>query len=175
MLSIDKGINCGTPAEARGSTRKERPLQCTHKRLEQVIQGVYYPHALSCSSGPWPTEAVEAQHHGQRRTSGEWKNTTHLKGVRLMAAGPLKAGSGEKSTQLPVVQSSEPIVLPWRETPELNPEPLDLGTGKPGTELARRVPTSFPSGDAAQLARLATLELAPLWRDKRLCRRTSRA
>ena len=48
---------------------------------------------------------------------------------------------GQKSTQLPVVQSSEPRVLPRRETPELNPEPLRHGTGKLVTGLGRRAPT----------------------------------
>ena len=72
-----RGGICGTPAKARGSTRKENPLRRLRKRLGQVIQGVYYPLALTVSSGPWPAAAVEAQHHGQRRTAGESGKLLH--------------------------------------------------------------------------------------------------
>ena len=53
-------------------------------------------------------------------------------------------------------------MLPWRETPELNPEPLRHATENPELDSGDGVPTSFSSGDTDQLARLATCEPAPL-------------
>ena len=74
ILGIMWIICCGTPAKAQGSTRKENPLRRLRKRLGQVRSVLS---SCTVGSGPWPAAAVEAQHHGQRRTAGESGKLLH--------------------------------------------------------------------------------------------------
>ena len=83
-------ILCGTPAKARGSTRKENPLRRLSKK---VGTGNTRSVLSSCTNCQFRTMASGSSGGAAPRTAedcrGEWKTTAQLKGVRLMAARPL--------------------------------------------------------------------------------------
>ena len=138
-----------------------------------MIQGVYYLCDLICSSAPWPGSGGSAPRTAEDLW-GEWKSTTHLNGIRLMAAWAFISRLRQQLRQ------SAPRTRQWNEmewnvryrpertqlsspqcclggkprsgtrncsaTEPENPE-LDLGEG---VVTVPTVSTSLSSGDTAQ-------------------------